>query len=93
LLQTVEGRGQDLALSPDTLSAIGGALLAFKPTIDDVALWDVAAGREVFRQAGERPLAFSPDGRLLAVGSHHGFIKLWGVKTIPSPTSSPAIHD
>jgi WD40 repeat protein/Leucine-rich repeat (LRR) protein len=93
LLQTVEGRGQDLALSPDTLSGTGEALLAFKPTIDDVALWDVAAGREVFRQAGERPLAFSPDGSLLAVGSHNGFIRLWGVKTVQSPPSSPAIND
>jgi hypothetical protein len=91
LLKTIEGRGQDLALSPDTLASrgTGGALLAFKPTIDDVALWDVAAGREVYRQAGERPLAFSPDGRLLVVGAYDGLIRLWGVKIASSPIPSP----
>lgn len=74
LLQTIAGRGQDLALSPDA------GLLAYKPTIDTIALWDTAGGREVFRHAGERPLAFSPDGWLLVVGEPDGLVTLWGVK-------------
>jgi WD40 repeat protein len=73
LLKTIEGRGGDIALSPD------GLLLAFKPTIDDIALWDVMAARELFRAAGQRPFAFSPDDRLLAVGSQKGLIEGWGV--------------
>jgi WD40 repeat protein len=74
LLQTIEGRGQDLALSQD------GRLLAYKPTIDTFALWDIAGNREVFRYAGERPLTFSPDGRLLAVGAANGMVTVWGIK-------------
>jgi hypothetical protein len=38
------------------------------------------AARELFRAAGQRPFAFSPDGRLLAVGSQKGLIEGWGVK-------------
>jgi WD40 repeat protein len=74
LLQTIEGRGNDLALSPD------GALLAFKETMDDIVLWDLAAAREVHRLVGLRPIAFSGDGRLLASGTQDGVVLLWGVR-------------
>lgn len=74
LLQTIAGRGQDLALGPD------GTLLAYKPTVDTIALWDIAGKREVFRDTGERPLAFSPNGRVLAAGATDGVVTLWGIK-------------
>jgi WD40 repeat protein len=74
LLQTIKGRGNDLALSPD------GALLAFKETMDDIVLWEVAASREVHRLVGSRPIAFSNDGRFLASGTQDGVVVLWGVK-------------
>ena len=52
-------------------------------------LWDVAAGKEVhsFETApgvsgdGGVPLAFSPDGKRLAVGGAEGSVRLWDVTT------------
>lgn len=63
LLETIEGRGYSMALSPD------GRLLAFKETLDDIVLWEVHAGREVHRWPASQPIAFSPGGQLLALGS------------------------
>jgi len=73
LLQTIEARGNDVAPSPD------GRLLAFKTTLDDITLWDVAAAREIYRveARGSRPIAFSPDGRHIASGSPNGVVTLW----------------
>ena len=74
LRQSIRGRGADLALNP------AGALLAFKKRLDDVVIWDIFNACEAAQLIGERPLIFSPDGRLLAVGSDSGVITLWGVQ-------------
>jgi len=67
-----------------------GRILAGHVGTDAIQLWDVAAGRPSrsvdTRLSGERPfpLAFSPDGQMLAVGGHvtnflrtPGIVKLW----------------
>src|SRR6266849_5778353 len=47
---------------------------------DSVRLWDAASGRRVTTLRGHRTavgLAFSPDGKTLAVGDYSGRVKLW----------------
>jgi WD40 repeat protein len=48
----------------------------------DLTLWETASGAERFRfpdQSGPLAVAFSPDGRLLAVGTLTGGVRLWDV--------------
>jgi hypothetical protein len=51
-----------------------GKLIAFAASDEEVALWDAAGGKEVRRlkdMEGCQALAFSPDGKLLAVADAH----------------------
>jgi RNA polymerase sigma factor (sigma-70 family) len=71
-----------LAWSPD------GKLLAIGGKLQDGAihLLDAATGKELRRFAGQRnspvqSVAFSPDGTLLATGSHEPIIRLWKTTT------------
>jgi WD40 repeat protein len=63
-----------LAFSPD------GLLLAL-PVTHGVALWDVAAGREVRRFTGHlaevRSMAWAPDGRAVVTASADGTLLVW----------------
>jgi RNA polymerase sigma factor (sigma-70 family) len=65
----------NVTLSPD------GRTMAY--TAKDLVLWDLAAGRELGTLPGHHygflSLAFSPDGKTLAAGSHENAIYLWDV--------------
>lgn len=82
ILQTIQGRGIDATLNSN------GTLIAFKPAFiqndvvpQQIVLWDVSENRRVHMwNGGERPLAFSADGCILASGSTKGIIVLWGVE-------------
>lgn len=75
IIQTLQA--QFIALqhtfSPD------GSLLA-TINVDDVVIWDISKGRVVLRisQRGIASLAFSPDGKRLAIGCSDGTVHLWG---------------
>jgi WD40 repeat protein len=50
-----------------------------------VHIWDVATGKETARLTGVKgtctALAFSPDGKTLAVGDRYGTIRTWDIET------------
>jgi WD40 repeat protein len=80
--------GAPLAFSPDgRLLAAAGRVLATgaeeNPTYEyTVELWDVARGtvvRTVGGQASAYSVAFSPDGKTVAVGDGSGMVFLWDV--------------
>jgi serine/threonine-protein kinase len=62
-----------------------------------VALWDAATGKLLHRIVGffseGRPMAFSRDGTLLAVGGKHGIVKLWDTSTWREVLSFPAFPE
>jgi RNA polymerase sigma factor (sigma-70 family) len=87
---------QTLALSPD-----GNTLVAGGDTDGKVRLWDVATGKEIALLQGNkgpvRVVAFSPDGRVLAVAGSGtekqgsgDLVTLWDV---PSYKTMAVIHD
>jgi RNA polymerase sigma factor (sigma-70 family) len=54
-----------------------------------ITLWDVASGQELAvlpaDVSGVYSLAFSPDGKLLAMGSSEAFVKLWRLDSPSEP--------
>lgn len=67
---------QGVALAPE------GAILATSVDEHDVTLWDTATGkllRKLEGTRGSKVMAFSPDGKVLALAS--GWIRLWDVVT------------
>jgi WD40 repeat protein/tRNA A-37 threonylcarbamoyl transferase component Bud32 len=46
-------------------------------------IWDIDTGREVMTLGGTGPVTFSPDGRLLAVGSAYTVVTVWDVAAQP----------
>jgi WD40 repeat protein len=76
-LEPHAGAVNQVVFSPD------GTWLASSGSKPSVILWDVATRREVARLEGQGrvvPLAFSPDGRLLATGGYDDrTIRLWDV--------------
>ena len=74
---------RSLAFSPDSRHLAGATVAEELPEESDVIVWGITRGKRVARLDKHPPcahcLAFSPDGKLLAVGVHGGF-KLWSVK-------------
>jgi WD40 repeat protein len=74
-LRTIRGHSGgvfSVEFSPD------GQILASRDN-KTVKLWTVAGGREVSTPRGERFLAFSPNGRTLALGRDNNVVTLWDV--------------
>jgi WD40 repeat protein/uncharacterized caspase-like protein len=73
-LRTLPGDAQALSFSPDqkTLAGTGGT---------EIKLWNIATGQELQTlpgsQLGVDSVAFSPDGKLLAVGNSDNTVVLW----------------
>jgi dipeptidyl aminopeptidase/acylaminoacyl peptidase len=72
-----------LAFSPDSkVLAVATGYVPNRPNIRrSLAFWDVAARQELNRLAEAAPdaaaVSFSNDGRLIAVGYHEGWVRLW----------------
>ena len=79
LIATLEGHGNEvrLAFSPD------GEFLVSGSNDNTVRLWDVTSRSTIAILEGTGPVAFSPDGTLIASGAPWGggTIKLWNVLT------------
>ena len=70
-----------MAFSPD-----GKTLATDDDSNGPVRLWDVATGRQVGHGFGSgspstASVAFSPDGKILAIGTYGGSVQLWDVAT------------
>ncbi len=77
LLATLEGHGDPVmavAFSHDGTLASG--------SLNGIKLWDVATRNETATLQGIAPVAFSPDGTLLASGSGNRTIALWDARTV-----------
>jgi WD40 repeat protein len=85
---------RSLAFSPNSRHLAGATVNEELPEESDVIVWNVPKGKRIAR-LDKHPrcahcLAFSPDGKLLAVGVHGGF-KLWNVKQ-RGPWQSTSFH-
>jgi WD40 repeat protein len=70
-----------LVFSPDSNQLAGTAGLP-----EEVKVWDVATGKEVFSVKATHPLysvAFSPDGKRIAAGGYDKVIEVWDVTHPP----------
>ena len=81
-----KGHVDSLAFSPHS------AVLASASTGDNyhegdktIRLWDVTTGQQMRKFDGTGPIAFSPDGQLLATGGLNGLMGLWqAYRPVPS---------
>ena len=73
------GRCYGVAFSPD------GRRLATVTLSDQLIVWDVLSGAEIYRQQGQSGnmygVAFSPDGRRLVTAGLDKTVKLWDAAT------------
>ena len=100
-IRQIKSRGSAVLFSPDgkTLVSAGEAFLhiadfglILSNTDHRIRLWDVAAGQEALRlwQSDATAIAFSPDGKILAVGSGDGLVRLWDIEAEKAnPTPDP----
>jgi WD40 repeat protein len=70
-----------LAFSPDGKILASGQLASGMGEEGEIQFWDVASGQKLQRVKVAAPLAYSPDGALLAVRDGETGIKLWSVAT------------
>ena len=76
----MSGYVTNVAISPDGRRAatVGG-------NVDTANVWDIETGRRVATMVGHsgnvENIAFSPDGTLLATGSHDGTARIWDAET------------
>jgi WD40 repeat protein len=90
---TPRSDGGHVAFSPDGRWLAAGTPRDLRPanSAGAVQLWDLDTGRppraltapsdRPFTAGFYQPLAFSPDGRMLATGHHDGTLRLWEVAT------------
>ena len=77
-----------LAFSPDSklLASCGRFTTRGAPLTVEAWVWDLVAGKQVatVRVFSDFPagIAFSPDGKLLAVGDWDGAVRLWDVRAL-----------
>ncbi len=80
LPKTKWGNVKTLVFSPNSK-----ILASVEQEYNIIKLWDVKTGKEIRGLEGHSKavssIAFSPDGQMIASGSHDGTVKLWAIKT------------
>ena len=84
LKRVIRGDVSEPVLSPDGVMLATANGYFGKSKCSKVTLWDTATGQRLRVIESQRDtiicLAFSPDGRTLAVANYYGFVQLWRVK-------------